>query len=101
MLAARHSQHALEFVWKDFNEAPVHFVPVVENPLRSTAAGQFHVPGNEISKDLHILSFQQRLEIDRIQIAALFRKVTAFVEDISDTAAHARGKIPTTRAEDE
>src|SRR5260370_37030872 len=43
--------------------------------------------------DLGILRFENRLEIDRVQIAALFGKIATLIEDVSNAAAHAGGKI--------
>ena len=45
------------------------------------------------STNLRILRFENRLEVDRIQIATFFGKVSALVKNIGDAAAHAGGKI--------
>ena len=76
-------------------------VPVVENPLRAAAAGQVEVARDQISDDLHILRVEQRLEIDRGQIAALLGEIAALVEHVGDAAAHAGGEIAAAGAEHE
>ncbi len=43
LLAAGHSQHALEFVRENFDEARRHLVPVVENPFGAAAGSQLPV----------------------------------------------------------
>jgi len=96
-----HSQHSLEFVRKYLDEARSHRRPVIENPLRARAAGQLQMAGDEISYDLRILRFDQGLEIDRVEVATLFRKVKVLVEDVSDSAAHASGEIPSARSQHE
>ena len=68
---------------------------------RSAAARQFQMAGNEISYDLRIQRFAHGLKIDRAEIASLFRKVTALVIDIGDTATHAGGEIPSARSQHE
>ena len=40
-----------------------------------------------------VLRFENRLQVDRFQIAALFGEVSALVKDVSDAATHAGGKI--------
>src|SRR6202521_609505 len=49
--------------------------------------------------DLGILRFKNWLEIDRVQIAALFGKISALVENVGYAAAHASGKISATGSE--
>ena len=43
--------------------------------------------------NLGILRFENWLEIDRVQVTALFGKISAFVKYVSHAAAHAGGKI--------
>src|ERR1700675_4182745 len=69
MLAAAHAQHALEFVRKNLDEARARVLPIVKNPLRARTPGQLQVARNETTDDLHILSIEQRLKINGIQIA--------------------------------
>src|ERR1700687_5695967 len=47
----------------------------------------------------NILSFENRLQVDRVQIAALFGEVAALVENVGDAAAHAGGKISAASSE--
>src|SRR5260221_12325517 len=49
--------------------------------------------------DLGVLRFENWLEVNRIQIAALFCEVAAFVENVGDTTTHAGGKISPTSSE--
>ncbi len=75
--------------------------PVVENPLGPRTSCQIEVACHEIFDNLQILRLNQGFEIDRIQIAALFREVSALVEDVGDAAAHACGKISSAGSEDQ
>ncbi len=93
MLAAHHSQHSLELVREDFDEARGHIVPVVENRLGAPAGRQLQVRQQEISDDHHIRLVEQGLQIDGIEITPLLGKVSALVEDVGDAAAHASGEI--------
>src|SRR5690348_12657490 len=54
---------------------------------------------DEISNDLRILRFENRLKIYRFEVASLFGEVEMLVEDIGDAAAHSCGKISATRSE--
>ena len=99
MLAARHSQHSLELVREDLDEARGHIVPVVENPLGTAAGRQLQVRQQEISDDYHIRLVEQGLQIDGIEITPLLGKVSALVEDISGTAAHSSSEISAAGAE--
>src|SRR5260221_9295785 len=51
--------------------------------------------------DLGVLRFENWLEVNRIQIAALFCEVAAFVENVGDTTTHAGGKISPTGSENQ
>src|SRR5260221_8403672 len=51
--------------------------------------------------DLGVLRFENWLEVNRIQIAALFCEVAAFIEKVGDTTTHAGGKISHTRSENQ
>src|SRR5450631_1650521 len=99
LLAAAHAQDSFEFVREDLDESRVHVVPVIENPLGATAASQVHVASNEIADTLHILNFKQRFEVDGVEVAAFLSEIHALVENISDTTAHASGKISAARTE--
>src|SRR5580692_8009153 len=46
-------------------------------------------------RELSILGFEKRLEINGIQIAAFFCEVSPFVENIGDASAHSGGEIST------
>jgi len=80
LAAAAHSQHSLEFVREDLDEAGKHFGPVIENPLGAAASGKFQMTGDEISYDLRILRAFYRFKVDRAQIASLFREITALIK---------------------
>src|ERR1700730_5845294 len=43
--------------------------------------------------NLGILRFENRLQVDRVQVAALLGKISALVENVSHPATHASGKI--------
>ena len=62
LLAARHPEHALEFVREHFDEARDGILPVVENPLGTAAAGQFHVARDKIADDLHVLTLRAKAQ---------------------------------------
>src|ERR1022692_2007646 len=97
--AAAYSQHSLEFVRENFDEPRDQLVPVVENPLSAAAARQFSVTRDKVSDDLDILTVEQRLEIDRVEIAAFFGEIHVLVENIGDAATHASCEIPAAGAE--
>src|SRR5438552_6309169 len=99
LLSAADSQHSLELMWENLDEARNHLLPVVENPPGAAAAGQIQVARDQISDELHVLLIEQRFEIDRVQIAALLGEISTFVKNVGDTAAHAGSKIPATGAE--
>src|ERR1700676_3258879 len=44
-------------------------------------------------RNLGILGFENWLEVDRVQVAALLGKISALVENVSHPATHASGKI--------
>src|ERR1700678_4523287 len=54
---------------------------------------------DEILHDLQILCFDQGLEIDRAEVAALFGKIALLIENISHAATHARSEISATRSQ--
>src|ERR1700721_2391875 len=97
--AAADSQHSLEFVRENFDEPGDQLVPVVENPLSAAAARQFSVTRDQVSNDLDILAVEQRLEIDRVEIAAFFGEIHVLVENIGDATTHAGCEIPAAAAE--
>src|ERR1700676_3190262 len=99
MMAAARSQHPLQFVGKDFDEARQHFRPILENPFRAGTACQLEVARNQISYDLRILRAFNRLQIDRSQIASLLGEIAALIKNVSDAAAHARCEIPPARSQ--
>src|ERR1700675_3838761 len=49
--------------------------------------------------NLGILRFENRLQVNRLQIAALFSEVAALVENVGNATAHAGGKISATGSE--
>src|SRR5271157_495914 len=100
LLGAAHAEHTLELVREDFDKAIDQIVPVVENHLGAWAAGQLQMAADEVPDGLYILRLEQRLQIDRLQIAALFGEVAALIKDVGDAAAHASGEIATTGPED-
>jgi hypothetical protein len=88
---------------KYFDEAGQRLAPVAENPRRTPTAGQLEMLRHEasehfcfgelISNELTILRFDNRLKVNRAQIAALFGEISALVKDVGDSTTHARGKI--------
>ena len=65
---------------------------------RTRAAGQRQMSRHEIFDEhgfhnLGILRFENWLEVDRVQIAALFGEISALVENVGHAATHAGGKI--------
>src|SRR5579864_4971993 len=76
LLTAADSQHSLEFVREDLDEARNHILPIVEYPLCAAAAGQIQVARDQISDELHILLIEDRFEIDGVQIAALLGEIS-------------------------
>src|SRR5208282_2621701 len=49
--------------------------------------------------ELGILRFENRFEVNRVQIAAFFCEVSALIENVGDATTHARGKISPTSSE--
>ena len=49
LAAAAYSQHSLEFVWENFDEAGQQFSPVFENPFRAAATSQRQVSCDKTS----------------------------------------------------
>src|ERR1700722_19511411 len=98
-LIAANSQHALELTRKHFDKARYGRLPVVENPLRSTTVGQFHVAGDYVPDNLRVLSVEQGLEIDGVDVATFLGEIPALIKNIGETAAHTSRKISATRAE--
>src|SRR5208282_486941 len=95
---AAYSEHSLVLVREHFDEPGPRFRPVVENPSRTRAAGQSEMAGDETFDKLcfgkvSVLRFENWLEVDRVQIAALFGEVSALVKNVGDAATHAGGKI--------
>src|SRR6266704_577438 len=64
-------------------------IPVAQYMLRVGAPGELHVPRDEIADELLLSRIFERLEIHHLKIAAL-GEIAFFVDDIGDTAAHAR-----------
>src|SRR5215467_9909790 len=101
LLRPRYSEHAFVFVREDFDEAPNSFVPVFQDPLGALASGQLHVTTDQIANHLYVASLEERLKIDRLQIASTFSEVAVLVEDIGDSTAHARSEVSAATAEDD
>src|SRR6266516_1446464 len=87
MLGTRNSQNALVFVRKYLDETRESLMPVVENPLRAAASRQFEVPGYEAVNKLQILRFDQGLQIDGFQVAALLGEISTLIENIGEATA--------------
>src|SRR5258708_20273631 len=96
LLPPAHTENALVFVRKYFDETQHRFGPVVENPLGTGAASQFEVSSDEITDDLYILPIEHRIKINGVEIATLLGEVSAFVENVGHAAAHSGGEIPAT-----
>src|SRR5260370_23969724 len=94
LLAAHDSQHPLELMRVDLDKPRQRLLPVFEDPLGAAAAGQFHMSRQEIADELHVRLIEQRLKIDRLKIAAFFGELSLLVEDVTNSTAHARRKIP-------
>ncbi len=58
LLATPHSEHALEFMREYFDEARSRILPIVEDPLRPAAAGQFRMACNQVADDLYVAGFE-------------------------------------------
>src|SRR5215471_7809366 len=54
---------------------------------------------DQIADRPQVFRFDQRLEIDRFEVAALLGEVSPLVEYVSNSATHAGGKISTARTE--
>src|SRR5438874_5008320 len=91
--AASDAKHALELMREYFDKARKHFGPVVENVLRPLAAGELKMPLDQPAHQFYIARFDHGLEINRCQVTALIGEVSLFVENVSDTAAHAGSEI--------
>src|SRR6202451_1298956 len=105
LASATYPQHSLVFVREDFDKPRQRLRPVVENPSRARAAGEFQMPRHEISyklrfRELSILRFENRFEVNRIEIAALFGEVSTLVKHVGDASTHTGGKISATSSED-
>ena len=81
------------------DEARNRFGPIVEDPFGTAAAGQFHMARDEIFYQLQVLLVKQRFEIDRIEIAAFLRKVSALIVNVGDATTHTGREISAARAE--
>src|SRR5579863_410089 len=99
LLTSAHAQHAFEFVRENLDEPRNHVVPVVENPLGTATGSQLRVAQQEIFDDHHIGLVEQGLQIDGLQVTSPLGKVSALVEDVGHTAAHAGCEISATGAE--
>src|ERR1051325_2034656 len=81
------------------HESGQHFGPVVENPARSRTRCTLRMPCDPVIQELFIFLFNHRLKIYSRLIAALFAEAAGFVKHVSDTSAHARGKVAACLAE--
>src|ERR1700722_14314389 len=99
LTAGAYPQPSLEFVRGHLDEAGRGIVPVVENPLRTRAAGQFQVTRDETANRLDILRLEQRFEVDAVEITSLFCEIRALIQHVCETAAHACRKISATGAQ--
>src|SRR5579872_415608 len=70
LLASADAEHSLELAREYLDEAGYGFIPVVDDPFRARAAGQFPMPYDQLADLLQILRLDQRLKIHRVTIAA-------------------------------
>src|SRR5436309_9776003 len=79
------------------HEAELRLFPVVQQPCRDVGAGAPLVFLDELADEQRIRR-AERFQTDELGIAALF-EAAVFVENVGDTAAHARGEVAACRAE--
>src|SRR5262249_6415450 len=95
------AQDALVFMRKDLDEARHDLVPILHKPRCSRTSSQIAMPYQHGMNFMAILILQQRLNIDGSQVASLLRIDATIIEDIGNTAAHPRSKVPSTGTQDD
>src|SRR5713226_5774092 len=71
LASAADSQHALELMREDFDEARQRLHPAVENVLRALASGQLVMAFHQATDQFDVTRLDHRLQIHRSQIASL------------------------------